>query len=78
MSVCSSTPPQDHGGYILNSGLLESDLKVTKCKAMPFLRTCMRQMDMILIISLKTTAGIEITEQYVLRASSQTRFIGFL
>ena len=36
------------------------------------------KMDMILIISLKTTAGIEITEQYVLRATSQTRFIGFL
>ena len=34
-------------------------------------------MDMILIISLKTTAEIEITEQYVLRATSQTRFIGF-
>ena len=39
MSICSSTP-QDHRGYT-NLCLLESDLKVRKCHAMLFLRTCM-------------------------------------
>ena len=35
---CSSTP--QHGGYT-NSSLLEGDVKVRKCHAMLFLRTCM-------------------------------------
>ena len=63
-SICSSTPLQDHGGYILNSSLLESDLKVTKCNAMPFLRTCMRRKWMWFwsVVSFKITAEIEITE----------------
>ena len=38
MSICSSTP--QHGGYT-NSSLLEGDVKVRKCHAMLFLRTCM-------------------------------------
>ena len=56
MSICSSTPPQYHGGYA-NPSLVESDLKVRKCHAMLFLRTCM-----ILTISFKITAEIEKTE----------------
>ena len=38
MSIYSSTP--QHGGYT-NSSLLEGDVKVRKCHAMLFLRTCM-------------------------------------
>ena len=38
MSICSSTP--QHGRYT-NSSLLEGDVKVRKCHAMLFLRTCM-------------------------------------
>ena len=38
MSICSSTP--QHGGYT-NSSLLEGDVKLRKCHAMLFLRTCM-------------------------------------
>ena len=38
MNVCFSTP--QHGGYT-NSSLLEGDVKVRKCNAMLFLRTCM-------------------------------------
>ena len=39
MSICCSTP-QHYGGYTNNS-LLEGDVKVRKCHAMLFLRTCM-------------------------------------
>ena len=38
MSICSSTP--QHEGYT-NSSSLEGDVKVRKCHAMLFLRTCM-------------------------------------
>ena len=38
MSICSSTPL--HGEYTNNS-LLEADVKVRKCHAILFLRTCM-------------------------------------
>ena len=38
MSISSSTP--QHGEYT-NSSLLEGDIKVRKCHAMLFLRTCM-------------------------------------
>ena len=40
MSICSSTPL--HEGYT-NSSLLEVDVKVRKCHAMLFLRSCMSQ-----------------------------------
>ena len=38
MSICSST--SQHGGYT-NSRLLEGGVKVRKCHAFLFLRTCM-------------------------------------
>ena len=38
MSICSSTP--QHEGCT-NSSFLEGDVKVRKCHAMLFLRTCM-------------------------------------
>ena len=40
MRICSSTPQQ---GEYTNSSLLEGDIKVRKCHAMLFLRTCMSQ-----------------------------------
>ena len=63
MSICSSTPPQDHGGYT-NSSLVESDLKVRKCHAMLFFNKNLYEtkMDAILTISFKITAEVEITE----------------
>ena len=43
MSICSLTP--QHGVYT-NSSLLEGDVKVRKCHAMLFLRTCMSRKGM--------------------------------
>ena len=60
MSICSST--LQHGGYT-NSSLLEGDVKVRKCHAMLFVRTCMsRKLDVILTIRFKITAEIETTK----------------
>ena len=41
MSICSSTP--QHGGYTNSSLLIEGAMKVRKCHAMLFLRTCVSQ-----------------------------------
>ena len=68
MSICSSTP--QHGGYT-NSSLLEGDVKVRKCHAI--LKNLYEpKMDVILTISFKIIAEIEI-KKHVLRRTSQTR-----
>ena len=43
MSICSLTP---QNGVYTNSSLLEDDVKVRKCHAMLFLRTCMSRKGM--------------------------------
>ena len=59
MSICSSTP-QDYGGYT-NSSWLESDLEVRKCHAMQFFENLYEpKMEVILTISFKIAAKIEI------------------
>ena len=59
MSICSSTL-QDHGGYT-SSSLLESDQKVRKYHCHDILKNLYEpKMDVILTISFKITAEIEI------------------
>ena len=60
MSICSSTP--QHGGYT-NSRLLEGDVKVKKRSCHAILKNLYEpKMDVILTISFKITAEIEITK----------------
>ena len=60
MSICSSTP--QHGRYT-NSSLLQGDVKVRKCHAITILKNLYEpKIDVILTISFKITAEIEITE----------------
>ena len=60
MSISSSTP--QHGGYT-NYSLLEGDVKAENEP----------KMDVILTLSFKLTAEVEITKHTVLRPTLQTR-----
>ena len=54
--------PQDHRGLLLNSSLLENDLKVRKCHAFLFLNVHEPKMDENLTISFKISAEVKISK----------------
>ena len=76
MSICSLTP--QHEGYT-NSSWLEGDVKVRKCHAMLFFKNLYEpEMDVILTISFKITAEMEITKHVLLPTLETRTCIGVL